>query len=311
MTDHSDAPESTGTGRPLPVTIVGWWLLVTGAFQILAYASTSNPLLQEMWKDQGLNTEIIVIWSVIAGIGHVAAAIGILRGQRWGRTIYLVVGLLGTVAGAAILGSTLAMSLISVLIYGVFVFILTRPDAEAYFSGTYEPPAPERELRSALRTARSRDRTTSDLQRVFGILIAAGAGFLLLMAFYSAGLLLSEGVMAVVLTGFFLVPAGLALALATLLWGRTRWAGLVGWTLGVAGLWAALSGLSLMMAMDTEYWTAIADELESGMVLNRQSAIVISLFGVLALIAGVALVLRQRSKDAAAASRRLPEDANS
>lgn len=64
-----------------------------------------------------------------------ACAVAILKGLRWGRTVYLYWGLIGLVFGAAT--SPLKMALIpGAILYVVILFFFFRPASTAYLKSS-------------------------------------------------------------------------------------------------------------------------------------------------------------------------------
>jgi uncharacterized membrane protein len=78
----------------------------------------------------------------IMGVGLVESLIGLvlaiymLKGCNWARQLFLMFQGAGIIVGWILVGFR-AGSVVGILIFGVCIYFLTRPDAVAYF--TYEP----------------------------------------------------------------------------------------------------------------------------------------------------------------------------
>ncbi|MFT4605052.1 MAG: hypothetical protein ACI9W4_001791, partial [Rhodothermales bacterium] len=173
----------------------------------------------------------------------------ILKRRHWGRVLLLVSipvsALVVAFVNPGILGFVIAANAVSFAILG---FFLTRPAATGYFDGTTIDVPEELVLVHRLRRG---ERTQSDVARVFGILFAFPAWWILTTivvvviaiatsSVQGTGMWSSRGfpsfVMIAVVVGAALLVTGL------LLWGRLRWKGYIGWGL------LALGALALSVA---------------------------------------------------------------
>ena len=295
----------TKSPRPLSLTIVGIWLIVGGAISVFDLASVSNPVVQSTWVILGISPFLYVTTTLLTGTANLIAGVGILRGKRWGRTLYLVFGLAGNVMSVVVYRSGLPMVVFGLLFYGAFAFLLTREPARAYFAGTYEVPPALQERRRVLASLRERQRNASDLKRVFGVIFAVGAAFLIHTTLFIFGFV--EGMIAVIVAAFFGIPAIIAFAIGVVLWGRTRWAGFSGWTLAGGGASSALTSLMIAFVQRTEIWEAAMAQSEQAVELDAGFLIRLSLQGLLIGLIGAALLYRQHQADQTAADLILEE----
>lgn len=171
--DASDPPQAP---RPLSLSIIGWWLTVSGVLSVLGLTAASNPAVRATWERMGIDPTLAVISSLVTGVAHAVAGAGILRGRSWARTFYLWFGAASLVAGVFLFYNGLPAFLLSASVYAVAVYFLTRDAARAYLEDDYEISPESARRRQALAAVRTSQRTPSDLKRVFGVLFAAGAG---------------------------------------------------------------------------------------------------------------------------------------
>jgi hypothetical protein len=256
----------------------------------------------------GINPIMAVGNMLMTGLAYAAAGYGILQGHVWGRTLYLAVGIVSLVVSAFLFYTGLSVLLFGGAIYATIAAFLTRDVASAYFNGSYDVPAAKQRRQRALANLRAAQRNPSDLKRVFGVLFAVGAGFLLTMALFMIGF--ASGAVAVFLGGLFGLPALVALAIGIALWGRSRWAGMSGWTLAGVGACTMLTGLPMLFMMQTEAWQATMAQADTAAELTPDVFITISLIGLLIGLSGAGLLYLQRKKDSQAVRHHLePEEA--
>jgi len=303
-----DAPDPPQAPRPLSLSIIGWWLTVSGVLSVLGLTAASNPAVRSTWESMGIDPTLAVISSLVTGVAHAVAGAGILQGWSWARTFYLWFGAASLIAGVFLFSSGLPAFLLSASVYAIAVYFLTRDAARAYLEDDYEISPESARRRRALATVRTSQRNPSDLKRVFGVLFATGAGGLLTMAVFVIGF--APGLIAVVLAGFFGVPALIALVFGVVLWGRSRWASVSGWTLLGTGVLTVTSGLSLLSSLQTKAWKAAMAQAEMPMEVSPAALISMCVIGGLVGLSGAGLLLLQRAKDHDAARDHLdPEEA--
>jgi hypothetical protein len=130
--------------RPTAVTVVAVILLVLNGFGVLGtLAGSAVPQVREAWEKAGISVGLAVgLILVTCGI-VVVAAIGMLAGKNWGRLLYLVGTPVMWIIGWITMGFN-AMAVPGIIVYIVFLILLTRPAVNAYFSGAAPqvPPPP-------------------------------------------------------------------------------------------------------------------------------------------------------------------------
>lgn len=122
--------------RPLSVTIIGWFLIVTSIFSLFsALMMGSNPQVSAMLAESPLPQSVHEIVGIIGGLISLVSGYGILKGFNWARILYIA----ASVAG--LLFSLLTVPMVSIIVLGVVMlaviaFFLFRPAANDWFKRT-------------------------------------------------------------------------------------------------------------------------------------------------------------------------------
>jgi len=120
--------------RPLSVTIVGWWLIVTSLWGAYSSATIgSDPVSLHIAALSSVPVAVQQVFGVINGLVLALCGIAALKGYWWTRGLFLVWSVIGFIAGVAIIGVMLAL-LFSGLSVGLIMFFLSRPRANEWFS---------------------------------------------------------------------------------------------------------------------------------------------------------------------------------
>jgi hypothetical protein len=120
--------------RPLSLTIIGWFLVVTGLFG--AYAALtmgSNEMARQMMADNGMSLRFQQALGVIGAVVVLASAYGIFKGLPWSRVLYvgwMIVSILIGLVTSPFKGM-LMLSVLFVVVIGYFLF---RPEADEWFA---------------------------------------------------------------------------------------------------------------------------------------------------------------------------------
>ncbi len=120
--------------RPLSLTIIGWFLIVTGLFG--AYASLtmgSNEMARQIIADSGMSLRLQQGLAVVGAIVVVASAYGIFKGLPWSRVLYVGWMILSLAIGL-LTSPFKGMLMLSVLFVVVIAYFLFRPEANAWFA---------------------------------------------------------------------------------------------------------------------------------------------------------------------------------
>jgi hypothetical protein len=111
--------------RPLGVTIIAILMIVVGILSIVGGA-------------------IIFLLGgfvlVAVGIASIVMAYGLWKGKRWAWIITLILSVIGVISGIASIAIGNFGGIVSVIIYGVIIYYLYRPNVKAFF-GKMQPSA--------------------------------------------------------------------------------------------------------------------------------------------------------------------------
>ena len=120
--------------RPLSLTIIAWFLVVTALFGLYGAATMgSNPIMMKMIEQSGVSLMVEQVWGVIGSIVTLAVAYGIFKGQPWSRVLYVVWGSIGIVVGYFIspMPLVLMLSVVFLVVISAFLF---RDRANEWFA---------------------------------------------------------------------------------------------------------------------------------------------------------------------------------
>lgn len=119
--------------RPLPVSIVAWYLIVTGSILLVSTVVTMvHPVVNEMLSMGQTPVAMQYVFRFL-GIGVIlTAGVAILKGKNWARFLYLGWGVIGITIDAV---STPSISYIlpEILIYLMILINLLTPKATMFF----------------------------------------------------------------------------------------------------------------------------------------------------------------------------------
>lgn len=120
--------------RPLSLTIIGWFLVVTSLFSLYSVLTMgSNELAMRMLDDMGVSLRFQQAMGVIGTIIALVSAYGIFKGLPWSRVLYVGWGIIGLAIGffTSPMRSVLILSLIFLAVIAYFLF---RPTADRWFA---------------------------------------------------------------------------------------------------------------------------------------------------------------------------------
>lgn len=103
------------TGRPISVTIMSWLLIVASVLMLIAVLP-------------GLTTQF---WNLPICAIYIASGIAMLKGRNWGRLLYLFFVPIFFIAKWLLSGFHFRASII---VYIIYLVLLTRPGVSAFFS---------------------------------------------------------------------------------------------------------------------------------------------------------------------------------
>jgi hypothetical protein len=129
------------TRRPKSVTIIAWILIVMFAFSAIGIVTVfltgtmKKPEMVELMRQNHLPIFVQYGLNVAGLLITLVSAVGMLRGKKWARLLYVIWGIIGFLL-AFVTSPTKIMIIPGILLFIIFVFFLFRPKANAYFKGT-------------------------------------------------------------------------------------------------------------------------------------------------------------------------------
>ena len=119
--------------RPLSLTIIGWFLIISGLFGLYgALNIRSNEIAMRMIEDMGMSVGLQQAVSVFGALIALACAYGIFKGQPWSRVLYVGWAVISLAIGFAT-SPMRGVILLSFLFVAVVAFFLFRPAADEWF----------------------------------------------------------------------------------------------------------------------------------------------------------------------------------
>lgn len=117
--------------RPTSMTVIGVLLIIFalfGAFGVIA--AGSNPIMTQALAQIHMSLAVYQAYGALGIVISLACAYGIMKGQPWGRVLYLVWGILGLVVGLFIspMKAALVLSLVFLVIICGFLWTNTAND---------------------------------------------------------------------------------------------------------------------------------------------------------------------------------------
>ena len=118
--------------RPISITIIGWWLIVTGLLGALDSALMEmNPGAVQLASAAMIPVDVQASFGAVNGFVIAACGMGLLKGLWWSRLAYLGWSLIGLVFGFFI--SPILFIVALVAFYGITLSILCRRSANLWF----------------------------------------------------------------------------------------------------------------------------------------------------------------------------------
>ena len=139
--------------RPLPLTIIGWFLILGGLFGAYsALTMGSNEVALRMMEDSGMSLRFQQALAVIGAAVALVSAYGIFKGLPWSRVLYvgwstvaIVIGLLTSPFKGMMLLSVLFVAVIAIVVWFPYARNKTAPVLTK--SAAIPPQAPTVEIR--------------------------------------------------------------------------------------------------------------------------------------------------------------------
>jgi hypothetical protein len=119
--------------RPVSLSILGWFIVVTNAIALLVWPWTlHNPSAQAVFARSMMPLPVMLAVSIASQALCLVAGVGILKGRAWARTLYTVITL-ATLAFSLVTSPFKIMLLPGAVLAALFLYLLYRPAATAYF----------------------------------------------------------------------------------------------------------------------------------------------------------------------------------
>lgn len=120
--------------RPKSVTFISWFYIVAGAFSLLtSVTSMNNPLVLELMAKSPIPISAQFAMMYVGLAVSITSGIFMLRGANWARFLYIIWGAISFLIGLATSPAKL-MLVPGIIVYGIVVFFLLRPNTNAFFS---------------------------------------------------------------------------------------------------------------------------------------------------------------------------------
>lgn len=119
--------------RPLSVSIIGWYLLITNIFTLLSIPiNLVIPNARSIIEATGRSMGFTMIVSLIVGIIGCVSGYTILKGKNWGRMLYLIYYPVNFIIGFILYGFE-ATYITGIIIYLIILVFLLLPQAAKFF----------------------------------------------------------------------------------------------------------------------------------------------------------------------------------
>jgi hypothetical protein len=121
--------------RPLSLSIIGWFMIVTGILGLLGILFTfNNPMAARVYEHSPLPMSVHLGLGLVGTLIAAICGYGVLKGFNWSRFLYVGWSLIGFAVSVLTVPVT-TIIILSVVFFLVIVFFLFRPAANAWFSG--------------------------------------------------------------------------------------------------------------------------------------------------------------------------------
>ena len=120
--------------RPISVSIIAWYLIVTSGIGLIAITvSINNPIAEELMAKNLLPIPLQYIMGYVGLLISIVAGIAMLNRQNWARLLYVAWNAIGFVI-MMLTSPTKALMIPGLVVFAVITFFLFRPKANEYFS---------------------------------------------------------------------------------------------------------------------------------------------------------------------------------
>ena len=119
--------------RPTSVTVIAWILIVIGGISLISSTLLlNNTAARELMARSSLPLSVQYVLLYLGLLVTIGSGIAMLKGQSWGRLLYVIWGAVGFLI--SVTTSPMKTAVIpGFVVYLVVVFVLFRPKANQYF----------------------------------------------------------------------------------------------------------------------------------------------------------------------------------
>jgi hypothetical protein len=124
--------------RPTSITVVAWILILMGGISLITTTLTidtvmNNPAARELISKSAIPVPVQYAMTYVVLLVMLVSGLAMLKGQNWGRWLYVIGTALGFLIG--IMTSPVKEAMIpGFVVFVVVTFFLFRPNANKYFS---------------------------------------------------------------------------------------------------------------------------------------------------------------------------------
>ena len=119
--------------RPIGITIIAILMIISGILFIIGgIGFTALGVVSIAFLAGGIG-------SIILGIASLVVAWGLLKGAGWAWIITLIITIISIIANIVSLVSGNTASIIGIIIEGIIIYYLYRPNVKSYFGRSRTP----------------------------------------------------------------------------------------------------------------------------------------------------------------------------
>jgi hypothetical protein len=119
--------------RPIGITIIAILMIISGIFFIISgIGLTALGVLSLVFLAGGIG-------SIILGIASLVVAWGLLKGAGWAWIITLIITIISIIVNIASLAGGSTANIIGIIINGIIIYYLYRPNVKSYFGRSRTP----------------------------------------------------------------------------------------------------------------------------------------------------------------------------
>jgi hypothetical protein len=121
--------------RPIGITIIAILMIISGIiFIVSGIGLTALGVLSLFFLLGGIGT-------LLLGIASLVVAWGLLKGAGWAWIITLIITIISIIANVASLAGGNTASIVGIIIEGIIIYYLYRPNVKSYFGRANTPLA--------------------------------------------------------------------------------------------------------------------------------------------------------------------------